>query len=424
MKRIKGIQIAAVLLLLSHEGYSGTEGDSNQNVFYGYGAGYKVNIGADSGAAENVCVGYHTGYLLDSATENSILGAYSGANIGSGIQNLIVGGYAGMADTHGSRNVYLGGLSGSGIDGKNVNGCVFIGHKSAYTATRDNTLYITNTDTDNPLIYGEFDTPLVRINADLNVTGNTAIDGKIYFLNPVTIDGNMTVKRKIQGESAMIQGPLYLSSEESRSGSDPMVMLSLIRANLEADSYSDVSIALKNSVENFQWNIQTSEEEWGLAFSKLGSGVAEMTLTPANGPDGLQILMGDGGKYSNGQWLDASSRAYKENIRALGKTEALTAFDRLQPVHYNYKTDRDEPVVGFIAEDVPDLVAPRDHKSLSPLEMTALLTEVIQVQRKKREAADREMLQLQKEQKKLERELKELKTRLQASGLRAGRDLR
>jgi hypothetical protein len=234
----------------------------------------------------------------------------------------------------------------------------------------------------------------------------------------------MTVKGETRGESAAISGPLYLTSEENHSASDPLVMLSLIRANLEENRYSDVSIALKNSRENFQWNIQTSEEEWGLAFSRLGSGVAEMTLTPANTEGGLQILMGDGGKYSNGQWLDASSRAYKENIRALGEVEALTAFDRLQPVHYNYKTNKNEPIVGFIAEDVPDLIAPRDHKSLSALEMTALLTKVIQLQRKTREAKDREIAELQRQEQSMERELDELKVQLQASLLRANRDAR
>jgi hypothetical protein len=149
-----------------------------------------------------------------------------------------------------------------------------------------------------------------------------------------------------------------------------------------------------------------------------------MTLTPADGPDGLQILMGDGGKYSNGQWLDASSRAYKENIRALGEAEALAAFDRLQPVHYNYKTNKNEPIVGFIAEDVPDLIAPRDHKSLSALEMTALLTRVLQTERKALQKRDPEMDKLQSRQENMEKELNELKALLQTSRLRAGNDRR
>ena len=36
--------------------------------------------------------------------------------------------------------------------------------------------------------------------------------------------------------------------------------------------------------------------------------------------------------------------------------------------------------VGFIAEDVPDLVATKDRKSLSPMDLTAVLTKVVQGQ--------------------------------------------
>ena len=45
---------------------------------------------------------------------------------------------------------------------------------------------------------------------------------------------------------------------------------------------------------------------------------------------------------------------------------------------YSYKADKDERHVGFIAEDVPDLVASKDRKSLSPMDITAVLTKVVQ----------------------------------------------
>jgi hypothetical protein len=64
----------------------------------------------------------------------------------------------------------------------------------------------------------------------------------------------------------------------------------------------------------------------------------------------------------------------------------METFAKLQPVTYNYKTNKKEPVVGFIAEDVPDAVAPMDHKSLSALEMVALLTKVVQTKEKEMEA--------------------------------------
>jgi hypothetical protein len=75
-----------------------------------------------------------------------------------------------------------------------------------------------------------------------------------------------------------------------------------------------------------------------------------------------------------------SSREYKDNIEALSTEEALEAIQGLNPVKYAYKTDRTEKRVGFIAEDVPDLVATKDRKGLSPMDIVAVLTKVVQEQ--------------------------------------------
>jgi hypothetical protein len=58
----------------------------------------------------------------------------------------------------------------------------------------------------------------------------------------------------------------------------------------------------------------------------------------------------------------------------------MQAVAQLVPVTYNYKADRDEKHVGFIAEDVPDLVATKDRRSLSPMDIVAVLTKVVRKQ--------------------------------------------
>jgi len=85
---------------------------------------------------------------------------------------------------------------------------------------------------------------------------------------------------------------------------------------------------------------------------------------------------------AGGVWTDASSRAYKENISPLPLEAALETLAALRPVTYTYKVDKDEPYVGFIAEDVPDLVATNDRKSLAPMDLVAVLTKVVQDQQK------------------------------------------
>jgi len=85
---------------------------------------------------------------------------------------------------------------------------------------------------------------------------------------------------------------------------------------------------------------------------------------------------------SGGVWTDASSREYKENIRALSSAEALAALSELEPSRFNYKADPGEEQVGFIAEDVPALVATKDRKGLSPMDIVAVLAKVVQEQQK------------------------------------------
>ena len=87
-------------------------------------------------------------------------------------------------------------------------------------------------------------------------------------------------------------------------------------------------------------------------------------------------------RLEGGIWTNGSSRAIKHDIHALEASEAMAAFAQLEPVRYRANASPDEVVLGFIAEDVPELVAYNDRKSLSPMEMVAVLTKVVQEQQK------------------------------------------
>jgi Chaperone of endosialidase len=82
-----------------------------------------------------------------------------------------------------------------------------------------------------------------------------------------------------------------------------------------------------------------------------------------------------------GVWTNASSRELKENIQILSTDDANKALAALSPVRYVYTNSPDEEYVGFIAEDVPELVASNDRKSLSPMDIVAVLTTVTKEQK-------------------------------------------
>jgi hypothetical protein len=94
---------------------------------------------------------------------------------------------------------------------------------------------------------------------------------------------------------------------------------------------------------------------------------------------------------AGGVWTNSSSRERKENIASLSVEEALAALAQLEPVQFNYRNDDAETYVGFIAEDVPELVANKDRTSLSPMDIVAVLTRVIQAQQARIEELEQRM---------------------------------
>jgi len=93
-----------------------------------------------------------------------------------------------------------------------------------------------------------------------------------------------------------------------------------------------------------------------------------------------QLQLGGGAYCDGGAWVAGSSRALKTNIQNLGVDEAQAAVMHLKPVKFRYKADTAEEYLGFIAEDVPDLVAMKDRKGMTAMDVVAALTKVVQEQ--------------------------------------------
>lgn len=113
---------------------------------------------------------------------------------------------------------------------------------------------------------------------------------------------------------------------------------------------------------------------------------------------------------TDGKFMPASSRIYKENISMLNSEEAMNIFDQLQPVKFNYKSEPEETYLGFVVEDVPAEIADKNRQGLSPLDFAALLTKVVQEQQaviskqnERREQLLRSISSLEEEIKKINR---------------------
>ncbi len=160
-------------VFIGHEaGLTNTSG--RWNVFTGYETGHENTTGK-----QNVFTGFRAGYSNETGENNIFTGYNSGYSNTSGVENTIIGDNAGYNNTTGSNNTFIGHQAGynSGTGSNNI----FIGNQAGYTETGNDKLYIENSNTSSPLIYGDFDTDILEFNASVGI-GTTPTNGKFEVL--------------------------------------------------------------------------------------------------------------------------------------------------------------------------------------------------------------------------------------------------
>ena len=148
-----------------------TTGDYNS--FFGYAAGYKTTTGSN-----NLFLGKSSGYYNTSGNSNVFIGRNTGAQNISGSSNMFLGQSAGYSNQTGSNNV-------------------FIGVDAGFYETGSNKLYIAS-GRNNPLIYGEFDNKILKINGTMAI-GTDNYNGSGYGL--YVADGIRTEAVQIDAET-------------------------------------------------------------------------------------------------------------------------------------------------------------------------------------------------------------------------------
>ncbi len=224
---------------------------------------------------------------------------------------------------------------------------------------------------------GEFANDLVFDDIASNVINVLVLDGNTQNVGV----GTSTPTAKLD-----VIGDVAASFSGANSAGDGLTLLFDMSANnTDVGRVSDVGFLLENAREGFTWSFRTFEPGEGFSMTKIGTGGPEMEIQNTTSDfRNVSIAMGNGATLSStGQWLDASSREHKENIQDITSAEALDTLKGLNPVKFNFKRDPSKDLnVGFIAEDVPNLVATSDRKTLSPVEIVAVLTKVVQEQQR------------------------------------------
>jgi hypothetical protein len=367
-------------------GYFNTTGTENTAV--GLNAGLdnttgsgNTSLGALAGlsntGSNNTFVGRRAGYHNTAGIENTYLGWQAAYHNDTGNYNTVVGTKAGYQNFTGDGNTHLG--YGSGYNNASGSNNVFVGVNAGYSETGSRKLYIDTCYNDatctSPLIYGEFDNHLLNINGVTNVAANNVAKSQMHFSLANADSGGFL--------TSVLPNNFFVSSG-ARYDTGNWVQLSADGNAVMAGSggvgyriFTHTGTAVGNTFNDPTLRLQIDY-----------SGQFGINTAPVAGHE---IHTSTGAYLAGGTWTDASSRAYKDNIHELTADAALSALAALNPVTFTYKTDAQWQHVGFIAEDVPDLLASPDRKGLSPMDVVALLTKVVQEQKEQLGVQDQKL---------------------------------
>jgi len=230
-----------------------------QNTFIGYRAGYNSLTGIEnvfignfagetvSGGIGNVNIGFGAGRKHNhDAGVNVYVGYASGHENTDGEHNVYVGYQAGGMGIHGIDNVYLGtntGLLNSG------SGNVFLGTDVGNTldyVNVSNKLYIDNSDTETPLIWGDFTNDILKVYSHLNI--NDA------YTFPTT-DGGAGQVLKTDGNGNLTWGNITKSLDNSKE-------VDLLKITIKEQQLKIKKLEKENA--SFETRLKTLEKKYKL----------------------------------------------------------------------------------------------------------------------------------------------------------------
>jgi hypothetical protein len=290
-------------------------------------------------ALDNVAVGALTLSANISGQDNTAIGLAALNRNTTGSGNTIVGEQAFENNLTGSFNTAVGWEAGTINAGS---GNVFIGNQAGgLTVGVDNSLFIDNSNTSTPLIYGEFDNDIARINGQFQVTADVGI-------------GNPLPTHKVD-------------IVHNSSGTDGHIRLAETLANDGARIHFENAIETTNTWTLYGRADNTAADN---IFNIFHSGTGNIVTSIGDGVDGKVGIAGrvpttnalevegTASKTVAGAWLANSDERLKKNIVSMDSEAILQKILIMRGVTYEWNDDKtgyNRPQgiqYGFIAQDL------------------------------------------------------------------------
>jgi hypothetical protein len=287
------------------------------------------SIAANQSGNFNSCYGAFSGkWNYSSGSSNSLFGYQAGFGIAVSTNtynnNSYFGTQSGFSTTTGSDNSYFG--YQSGYSNNSGSGNVFIGHQAGYSETGSDKLYIDNSNTTQPLIYGDFDGDWVKINGDFSVLSNSDLNSVIIDQS-LRVDGTSDLNGGLDviGNTTM-NGTLSITGNANLDGSSSWV---------NHNSGTSYGLYIKNKSATSPWHFyEYSTGNLQLYYDTTLRGTFNSTT---------------------GVYTSSSDKRFKKNIEDF--TNIIDKVMLLHPKRYNFisQKNNDQKYIGLIAQDVKEL---------------------------------------------------------------------
>jgi len=329
--------------------------NGNNNVFVGESTGSKSEDGAG-----NVFIGYGAGYNYNGEISanfrnlnyNTVIG-YQASYQGLGTNNTIIGYQAGFNQTPFTSN-------------KNV----FIGYQAGYYESGSDKLYIENSLTSAPLIWGDFSTNELRFNGNVGIstaptTNKLEVAGNVNITGTYKINGTDMVTSQWTTSGSDIY---YNTGKIGIGTSTPEELLEISAATTESPG---IILKRGTSIDGFfDWKMEGASGNLNFSVRKTDGIWAQMMSITLNGSlqTGGSVLPDTDSAYDLGsssfRWnyvysangvLQTSDKRYKENIKEINY--GLNTVLQLKPVSFTWKNNPETGTkLGLIAQDVQKII--------------------------------------------------------------------
>ncbi|MFB2894818.1 DUF6519 domain-containing protein [Aerosakkonemataceae cyanobacterium BLCC-F50] len=219
--------------------------------------------------------------------------------------------------------------------------------------------------------------------ATVNATLETKADKSEVESQFATVNSTLETKAdksEVESQFATVNSTLETKADKSEVDSEFATVNSTLETKADKSEVESQFATVNSTLENKANKNGDIQQEFNARSIKVETSIYAKNLNSYE-INSKKVLIET--EAISGGFYQVSSRVLKQNIQDLSSQEVAAIFRSLNPVKFIYKEDEAKTLhAGFIAEDTPELLTANDKQSIKVVDIVAILTKVVQDNRK------------------------------------------